>query len=94
MSPDLATPRTLAGANFNLGSGLAQQGRLDEAIAAIREALRIWPDYEKGHYGLGRLLLVKGRVDEAVMHLRKALAINQANAEARRALDEALSKAE
>ena len=41
------------------------QGKLDEAIAAYREAIRLKPDYAEAHYNLGIALRGQGKLDEA-----------------------------
>ena len=50
-----------------------QQGRLEEALAASREALLIDPDSASVHNNLAGALLVQGQVEEAIHHLRQAL---------------------
>ena len=57
---------TSAAAHFNLGTALAQAGRLDEAVKAFRDALARRPDYALAHNNLGRVLLVKGEVPRGV----------------------------
>ncbi|PYR96224.1 MAG: serine/threonine protein kinase, partial [Acidobacteria bacterium] len=61
---------------------LALQGKLDEAIAEHREALRINPQYAEAHNYLGNALLEQGNVDEAIAEHREALRINPQYAEA------------
>ncbi len=48
----------------NQGNALKDQGRLDEAIACYRRALRHWPDYPELHYNLSLALLVQGNFAE------------------------------
>jgi tetratricopeptide (TPR) repeat protein len=59
----------------NLGIVLADQGKLDEAIAHFSEALRIDPNYAEAHYNLGLALVGQGKLDEAIAHYSKALRI-------------------
>jgi protein O-mannosyl-transferase len=66
----------------NLGVALAEQGRLDEAIAHYLEALRISPAYAEAHSNLGVALAEQGRFDEAIAHDLEALRIHPAYAEA------------
>ena len=40
----------------NLGNALRSQGKLDEAVAAYREAIRLKPDFAEAHVRLGGLL--------------------------------------
>jgi protein O-GlcNAc transferase len=58
---------------FHLGSRLASAGKLEEAIAAFRQAIRIKPDFAEAHGNLGSLLLDVGRIDEAVAANREAI---------------------
>ena len=44
----------------NLGGALAEQGRLDEAMAAYREALRLQPDNRSAKSNYSLLLLLRG----------------------------------
>ena len=48
----------------NLGSTRLLQRRLDEAEAAFRRAIEIWPDYAEAHYGLAWVLLHEKRFAE------------------------------
>ena len=61
-------------ARYNLATGLAQQGRIDEAIAQYREALRIVPSYPEAHQNLGLALFHQGKTDEAIGHYLAELA--------------------
>jgi tetratricopeptide (TPR) repeat protein len=62
------------GAHCNLGSALAEKGRLDEAIAEFREALRLKKDYVSGHNRLGMLLCGdKKDYDGAIASFREAI---------------------
>jgi tetratricopeptide (TPR) repeat protein len=66
----------------NLGIVLADQGKLDEAIAHFSEALRIEPDYADAHNNLGVALADEGKLDEAIAHFSEALRIDPNYAEA------------
>jgi tetratricopeptide (TPR) repeat protein len=81
-----------AGARNNLGSALADQGRLPEAIAQYEEALRLVPGYDDPHYNLGNALAKSGRVEEAIDHYRTALRVRPRNAAILFALGEALRR--
>jgi tetratricopeptide (TPR) repeat protein len=58
-----------------LGSALAKNGRLDDALASFDEALRLDPDHALAHYNRGVILIQKGRPDEAIPAFRTALHI-------------------
>jgi tetratricopeptide (TPR) repeat protein len=57
----------------NLGLALADQGRIDEAVAQYSEALRLKPDYPEAHNNLGLALAGQGRIDEAMAQYFEAL---------------------
>ena len=59
----------------NLGIGLRQLGRLDEAVTQYHEALRIKPDYGLAHNNLGNALADQGKLEEAISHYTEALRI-------------------
>ncbi len=67
VSPDNAVAHSL------LGSALQDQGRLDEALAHHREAVRIAPGYVEARVNLGAALAAAGRPEEAVREYRAAL---------------------
>ena len=58
---------------INLGLALGQEGRSDEAIAQLREGLRLDPNPD-GHYLLGLALVQNGQIDEAIREFRQASA--------------------
>ena len=72
-----------AAAHNNLASGLCAAGRLDEAEASCREALRLRPDFPQAHSNLGVILSGLGRLDEAVASLRRAVELDPALLETR-----------
>jgi tetratricopeptide (TPR) repeat protein len=74
-----ATERAIV---INLGLALESQGRTDEGIEALREAIRLRPDYAKGHYYLGLLLEVRGDLDEAIAEIELALQLDPGLTEA------------
>lgn len=55
-----------------LGMLLAASSREDEAIAALRRALQLNPDYAAGHRELGMRLLAVGDLRASGAHLRRA----------------------
>jgi tetratricopeptide (TPR) repeat protein len=56
-----------------LGSLLAKDGKIDEAIKYYRTALQIKPGYPEAHFFLGNALDQQGKLDEAIADYRKAL---------------------
>jgi len=76
----------------NLGTALAAQGRLDEAIGHFQEALRIDPLSDEAHTSLGSALAGKGRTAEAIGHFREALRLNPGNATVHNNLGLALAR--
>jgi tetratricopeptide (TPR) repeat protein len=60
----------------NLGTALAEQGRIDEAIDHWLEAIRIKSDYETPYNNLGLAYAKQGRAEEAIRYYFKALRIN------------------
>lgn len=56
-----------------LALALAGQGRLDEAIARLRQLLAAHPGRIEAEYNLGRLLAARGQTEEAASHLERAL---------------------
>lgn len=69
-------------AHNNLGNALAEEGRLEQAIAHYTQTLRIAPDYAMAHNNLGFTLARQGRFDEAIRHYDRALQISPDFAEA------------
>jgi Flp pilus assembly protein TadD len=69
-------------AHNNLGSALAEQGSLTEAIGHYYEALRIEPGYADAHYNLANALAEQGRLQEAIDHYSEALQIRPRYAQA------------
>jgi serine/threonine-protein kinase len=60
-------------AHYNLGTALRDQGKLDEAVAELREAIRLQPDFAPAHSNLGTALRAQGKVAEAVAEHREAI---------------------
>ncbi len=57
--------------DFGLASGRTS-GRLDAAIAEVRQAIRLKPDDPDIHYNLGHALAQKGDLGDALVELQKA----------------------
>jgi tetratricopeptide (TPR) repeat protein len=83
-------PDSATGHN-NLGSALAAQGKLDDAIGHYRAALRIDPTYVEAHNNLGSALAAQGKLDDAIGQYRKALRMRPYYPEAHNNLGTALA---
>jgi len=68
-----------AGIQCDLGGLFNLQGRLPEAVACFRRALRLAPQNSQAHYNLGCTLQAQGLLLEAEGCYRQALAIEPAN---------------
>ena len=75
-----------------LGASLSGQGKLEEAVAACRQALQLNPRNAEPHNNLGILLEKLGRSDEAVESYREALKHRPDYAEAHANLGIALKR--
>jgi tetratricopeptide (TPR) repeat protein len=67
-------------AQGNLGYALFQEGRVPEAIARYREALRLEPDFAEARYNLGTALLQSNQVAPAIAEYEAALRLRPASA--------------
>lgn len=76
---DPSSPR----AHINLGNVYVRLGRLDEAEAHFREALRLAPDDPIAHFNLGNTLVIGGELSGASHHYREALRLDPGLAAAR-----------
>ena len=61
---------------FDRASRAAREGRTQDAIAYLKKAVAIYPDYLMAHNDLGAQLLEQGSLDEAEQELRAALRID------------------
>ena len=59
-----------------------RQGKLEEAIAAYRQAIGLKSDYAEAHYNLGVALTDQGKLEEAIAAYRQAIGIKPDYAEA------------
>jgi len=55
---------------------LSREGASQQSIAAMREAIGLFPDYFDAHFALGNELMKAGALDEAIVELDKARQIN------------------
>ena len=55
-----------AGNYLQLGNAYYRAGRLEEAAAALRTALRLFPEVTSNHYRLGLVLLAQGNAQQAL----------------------------
>ncbi len=69
-------------AHCHLATALAKRGRVDDAIAQYREALRIEPREIGALSSLGGALLQQGKTDEAIGFLTEAVRLNPGYANA------------
>jgi tetratricopeptide (TPR) repeat protein len=82
--------RPYADAEMNLAAVLAQRGRVDEASAHYRAAIRDDPGYAFAYTSYGVLLASRGRLDDAIAAHRRALAVDPSLMEAHANLAAAL----
>jgi Flp pilus assembly protein TadD len=79
------------GAHLNLGNALADStGRLDEAIAEYREAIRLNQNWAEPHENLGHALRLKGQLDEAIAEYRETIRLKKSFAGSHNGLGNAL----
>ncbi|KVQ57602.1 tetratricopeptide repeat protein [Burkholderia territorii] len=74
----------------NLGNALRERGRLDDAIAQYREAVRRQPDYAEAHNNLGDALREARQPDASMQHCAQAIALRPDYAQAYNNLGNAL----
>jgi len=74
------------------GRRLTSAGRLDEALAAYREAIRLNPAYDTAYYNMGITLSRQGRQQEAIAAYRQALHLKPDNVDAHVNLGAALAQ--
>jgi tetratricopeptide (TPR) repeat protein len=79
-------------AHHSLGIIFLERGKLDEAIANLREALEIRGDNAKAHAGLAIALMQNGNASEAFFHWQKSLELEPGNVFARDNLGVALAQ--
>jgi len=62
--------------HYNIAVAYERLGKLDEAAAHYREALRRDPEYANAYFNLGNTLLARGEYLEAISQYRKALELS------------------
>jgi tetratricopeptide (TPR) repeat protein len=67
--------------HYNLGSGLARSGALEEAAQHYRTALRIKPNYARARYALANVLAAQSNFDDAIEEYRKVLSAGTGSAD-------------
>ncbi|MGZ6218556.1 MAG: tetratricopeptide repeat protein [Syntrophales bacterium] len=85
-----ANPNSAEG-QLRMGLSLFQEGKADEAIPKLEEALRLNPKLVAAHISLGLIMAQKRDLDKAIEHFRKALKIKPDIAEAHNSLGVALA---
>ncbi|MDW7710844.1 MAG: tetratricopeptide repeat protein [Deferrisomatales bacterium] len=80
-----------ARAHINLGAVLGEAGRMEEAIDALSEAVRLAPEHVESYANLGAALASVGRLQEAIPALFRAVAIEPDNPDALNNLGTALT---
>jgi Flp pilus assembly protein TadD len=77
-----------------LGSGalLVKQGKIDDALVALRRAVELGPKEFEAHWALGRALMIKEQFVEAATEFEKAVALAPARADAHYQLGLALRR--
>jgi tetratricopeptide (TPR) repeat protein len=74
----------------SIGDCYRDSGKVDEAIAAYREAARLDPEHRIGLYGLAHLYRDRGRLDEAIEEFAKQVELDPKDAETRYMLADCL----
>ena len=75
-----------------LGTLLAQEGKLDQAIEYYRTALRYVPGFPEAHFYLGHAFDQQGKLEEAIAEYKKALWFKPTQEQAHIFLGTALAK--
>ncbi|MBI5644238.1 MAG: tetratricopeptide repeat protein [Deltaproteobacteria bacterium] len=69
-------------AHQNLGAAYYKRRMPEKAMAELREAVRLEPDFFLPHYNLASLYQEIGRYDEAIREFKEVLRVDPANAQA------------
>jgi tetratricopeptide (TPR) repeat protein len=83
-TPPQAAPQSKKDAvkAYNEGNDLYNAGKIEEAVAKWREAIRLNPDYAEAPYNLGVVLYEQGKIDQAITEFREAIRLKPDYAEA------------
>lgn len=71
----IAADKVAAPAHYLRATILQEQGRLPEALLALRQAVYAEPQFVLGHFTLGNLALKDGRSKESEKHFENALSL-------------------
>jgi type IV pilus biogenesis/stability protein PilW len=85
-------PQTRPLKGIELGTALLDEGKLDQAIHELQEAVRVNADSAEAHYTLGFALGKKGQVDEAIRQFQEAIRLKPDEAGAHNNLGIALGR--
>jgi protein O-GlcNAc transferase len=66
-------------AHYNLGRALYERDQIDDAGDALRNCIRLSPNYSDAYNNLGNLLRNSGKVDEAIEQFDNALRVDPEN---------------
>ena len=77
-------------AHYNLGAALLAEGRLEEALTQLSEAVRLAPDRAAARTTLGTALQTQGRTEEAIREYREAVRLDPTYVSAHYDLGQAL----
>jgi len=72
----IPSARTLPESQLALGNALRDDGQIDQAIAAFRQAIVLNPKFAEAYGNLGAALQHQGQLEESAAAFRQALAIN------------------
>ena len=67
---------------YNRGVELRRQGKLDEAIAEYRAAIKLRPSFAEAHNNLGEALHLQGKYEEAIAAFRDTIRVKADHANA------------
>ncbi len=73
---------TFAAFHINIASAFSEEGRHDDAVAALRRGVSLDDAQPEGHFNLGNTLLALGRLDEAAEAFERTLALSSGHAAA------------
>lgn len=66
----------LARSTYERGLKLYREGKTQESVAAMQDAIKIFPDYFNAHFALGSELMKLGRFNEAITEFDYARRVN------------------